>query len=408
MNKPQILKISSVFALIALSYFGAIFFQNRSSELSPRSLSGLRQLNFEYEMVLSDVYEENSLFIGELAKANALFMPKEATEDYPGLLLNMPGRVLELTPTQQITPIELQKIGSYYEANIPELEHVELDQSLEIEGEPVYEFYIDPNVELSSDEDVFSQGIESIAGESRDSKVVVAVMDSGVDVTHPIFDNHTMLPGYNARGRGAPGDEVGHGTHVAGILAQNNAEVAISPYKVYDRSGKLSDVLRALHYATHEDDIDVINMSLGIPSPSYSLEKKLEEARDEGILLVSAAGNDGKSSGFYPASYNSTIAVAGVDPTGRRLSSSNFGTWVDVASLGYRVQSALPGGQYGVKSGTSQAAPVVSAQIAKYLSELENGTQLSRESVLMRLRQDGTLMAGGRLSGAVLLGDFDL
>lgn len=157
------------------------------------------------------------------------------------------------------------------------------------------------------------------------ANVTVAIIDTGLDVTHPEFANHVVSP-RNFTGVGGETDvtdETGHGTHVAGIIgAQANNKIGIAgvasgvnimPIKIISpqSSNGVSALIKAIHYAA-DNGADVINMSISVASDGVSsgLLNAISYARDKGITLVAAAGNDSNPSNISaPASINGVIAV---------------------------------------------------------------------------------------------------
>lgn len=231
------------------------------------------------------------------------------------------------------------------------------------------------------------------------SRVVLAVLDTGMDVTHPEFAGR-VVGAQNFTTGGAPDANVtdadGHGTHVAGIAAAagNNARgvagvawgVKVMPLKVLGGSGGTFDVLDGLMYAVRYAPGDgtrvrVINMSLGIPSAAVSgfFAQAIAEAREAGILVVAAAGNDGRDGPHSPSTAPHCVAVGA---TTRYLGwemlagFSNYGDRLDLTAPGAEILSTLPtagspmGQEYGFADGTSMAAPYVAGvaalMVAKY------------------------------------------
>lgn len=205
--------------------------------------------------------------------------------------------------------------------------------------------------------------------------VTIAVIDTGVDLSHPDLAYKTIA-GYDFVSNDAiPQDDNGHGTHVAGIAAamSNNGEgiagvswgANIMPLKVLNSagSGTYANVAAAIIYAT-DNDAQVINMSLGGSNPSTVLEDAVNYAYGRGMVQVAAAGNSGSASVLYPARYAPVIAVAATDSFNTRASFSNYGPEVDLAAPGASIYSLYPGGGYGYRSGTSMAAPFVSGLAA--------------------------------------------
>lgn len=228
------------------------------------------------------------------------------------------------------------------------------------------------------------------------ASVVVAVVDSGVDLGHPEFAGR-LQPGYNALAPGLPPqDDLGHGTHVAGIVAAagNNAlgiagvawQTTIMPVKVLDSSGGgyASQIADGLRWAADHGAL-VINMSWGGDAPSRTIAEAVDYAYRKGVVLVAAAGNCGGSNYldngclernpvFYPAALPNVIAVAATGPDDQPTSYTNHGSYVNLAAPGgdraAPVWSTLPlsRGGYGSMAGTSMAAPHVSGAAALLLA----------------------------------------
>lgn len=202
--------------------------------------------------------------------------------------------------------------------------------------------------------------------------VIVAVVDTGVQASHPDLQGQ-LLTGFNAITDGsAPNDDVGHGTHVAGIIGAvtNNEEgVAgiswynkILPVKALDNSGAGTtySVAEGIIWAA-DNGAKVINLSLGNYAESQFLHDAIKYAYDRDIVIVSAAGNDNTERPGYPAAYDEVLAVAATNSTGERASFSNYGEYIDVAAPGESIASTYPDNQYAALSGTSMASPHVAA-----------------------------------------------
>lgn len=206
--------------------------------------------------------------------------------------------------------------------------------------------------------------------------VTVAILDTGVDVTHP--DLEGVVDGsFNARdGTADVTDDNGHGTHVAGIVAAGHNSIGIDgaapqvhllAVKVLDANGvgDHSDIARGIVWAV-DHGASVINLSLGGPETSTILAAAVEYAAAHDVVVVAAAGNgalDGNEPS-YPAALDQVIGVGAVGPDDRPAIFSNTGPYVDVAAPGIGIVSTIPGG-YGWLSGTSQAAPFVAAAAAR-------------------------------------------
>jgi len=208
--------------------------------------------------------------------------------------------------------------------------------------------------------------------------LVVAVLDTGVDAAHPDLAGR-VLAGWDSMNPAGDGrrDPNGHGTHVAGIIAAgvDNAEgiagvapgVRILPVRVLDASGNGDDDELALGIIWAVDHgADILNLSIGGAVPSALLEGAIDYALDAGVLVVVAAGNAGASGNVpsYPAAYPQVLAVGATDSADRRAIFSNTGSYLDIAAPGSWIVSTWPGGRYQTSSGTSMAAPFVSAAAA--------------------------------------------
>jgi subtilisin family serine protease len=248
---------------------------------------------------------------------------------------------------------------------------------------------------------------------TKGAGVKVAVLDTGVDLTHPALAGK-LLPGYDfVDGDSNPSEELcaptpctvqgigfGHGTHVAGLIALVAPLAKIIPYRVLDPNGEGNAwvLAEALQQAV-TDGADVINMSLGTQTRTRILESITKlfqcEASDTsnpeldfsdasyvadrtrctnsvGPVIVAAAGNDASSNvNEYPAAENvkGLISVGASNDTQHLASFSNFGSWVQIAAPGEGITSSVPitaanPGGYGTWSGTSMAAPLVAGAAA--------------------------------------------
>jgi thermitase len=207
------------------------------------------------------------------------------------------------------------------------------------------------------------------------ASVLVAVVDSGIDWNHPDLAPNYVPLGYDWVYNDAnPMDDNGHGTHVAGIIAAalNNelgvagvAQVSIMAEKGLDMRGEgyVDDLANAIHHAA-EQGANIISMSWGDYEDSWLLHRALIDAYRAGVLLVAAAGNDATNERMYPAAYDEVIAVSATDQNDYPAWFTNYGDWVELSAPGVNILSTLWNDRYGVKSGTSMAAPYVSGVAA--------------------------------------------
>ena len=216
-----------------------------------------------------------------------------------------------------------------------------------------------------------------------DEDIVIAVVDTGVDLNHPDLKNR-LTKGYNVlENNHHPDDDNGHGTHVAGIIASetNNHEgVAgitwfnkIMPIKAMEAGGygTTFDIAKGIVWAV-DHGADVINLSLGNYQPSALMKKAVDYAYQKNVVLIAAAGNDNTDQPSYPAAYKEVIGVSAISYNGERASFSNFGDYIDVSAPGVQIPSTYFNQQYASLSGTSMASPHVSGLAGLILSANPN------------------------------------
>ncbi|QDU69514.1 S8 family serine peptidase [Engelhardtia mirabilis] len=215
------------------------------------------------------------------------------------------------------------------------------------------------------------------------SPTIVAVIDTGIDLAHPLLAGNIHAPGFDfvlgqpvaadlANGIDDDGDGQvdeahGHGTHMAGLIVLVDPMARLIPYRVLDADGVGTsyDVARAIYRAAI-DGAEVINLSLSLAEPSAAVEEAIEFAHDEcHIAIVAAAGNTGSLGVVYPAAYHEVIAVAAVGVDDVVAPFSAFGKEVDVCAPGVDVYSAMPGNQYALWSGTSMSTAIVSGGVSR-------------------------------------------
>ncbi|MFN3454666.1 MAG: S8 family peptidase [Pseudobdellovibrio sp.] len=242
-----------------------------------------------------------------------------------------------------------------------------------------------------------------------DKKVIVAVIDTGLDINHEDLKNNLWKnpgeTGLDAQGRNKAtngidddgnglvddiygwnfvsnnnklDDNHGHGTHIAGIIGAEagnkkgisgiSPDVSLMILKYYDpkvpNTDNLKNTIKSIDYAV-KMGAHIINYSGGGTEYSQEEHDAVERAQEKGVLFVAAAGNERSNSDehhYYPADYklSNIISVTAIDPTTTVLSSSNYGTeTVDIAAPGQGILSCLPNSTYGLMTGTSQATAFV-------------------------------------------------
>jgi subtilisin family serine protease len=289
--------------------------------------------------------------------------------------------------------------------------------------------------------------------------VRVAVLDTGADLRHPALRGQ-FLRGPDGRvvGRdfvdddadpsevGGPADKGwGHGTHVAGLVALAAPQARLMPVRVLDRAGRgnLWVLAEALLYAVDpdgnpntDDGAHIVNLSLGTSATTRLLNTAVElatcsdddedEAEDDysdpgfdddkqrcnlrpGAVVLAAAGNAGSSTDrVYPAAEGAEgqLAVTAFNQAGGLPTFANRGDWVQLAAPGDKLISPMPGGGYGVWSGTSMAAPLAAGVAALVLSRQPDWKAVD---VTKRLLDRGQPLCGTpfiRLDAAAAVWDY--
>ncbi len=248
--------------------------------------------------------------------------------------------------------------------------------------------------------------------------VTVAIIDTGVDLSHPAL-SPVLVPGYNFISNTASPSELadlppamaaaltqsttsildgqnlvqlnsftvailsqsttsildgpptafGHGTMTAGLVHLVAPGARIMPLKAFgsDGSSDLFNILRAIYYAA-DHGANVISMSFEISQNSASLQSAIQYALSKNVVIVAASGNDGQQMLVYPAAYNTVIGVGSTTNTDAKSSFTNFGTnAVFVAAPGEGVVTTYPGGNYAAGWGTSFSTPLIAGEAALVL-----------------------------------------
>ncbi len=213
---------------------------------------------------------------------------------------------------------------------------------------------------------------EELEGKVKDDYIQVAVLDTGVDTDHEFLEGRLIGSNVNFSNTGAENsveDDFGHGTHVAGIIADNTlSNVYIKPYKVLNCYGNGTESLIAIAVdLAVADGADIINMSLKSNGVFQTMIDSVNNAVAQGVNVVVAAGNDHKDlSKEYvtPACVPSAITVSATDENDKLAEYSNYNGTIDIAAPGNDIKSSYLNNGYVKLSGTSMAAPQVVAGLA--------------------------------------------
>ena len=257
--------------------------------------------------------------------------------------------------------------------------------------------------------------------------VTVAVVDTGVDYNHEDLSGKVIKGKDVADNNNDPmdgGTYKSHGTHVAGIIAAktNNGKgiagiswgskiLAVKVYKDSGGGGTWAIHAAGVKYAA-DKGAKIINYSNWSNSGSTTIHSAVKHATQKGALFVAIAGNAGSSTKTYPGGYPESFTVGNTTSADGRASTSNYGSWVDIAAPGSDILSTVPDNKYANKSGTSMAAPHVAGAAAVVWSRHPSW---SASKVRQRLEKTAKELAGlqlghGRIDlfEAVFNGSFEI
>lgn len=281
--------------------------------------------------------------------------------------------------------------------------------------------------------DIDWPGVDFLSKLAQEREVIVAIIDSGIDMGHPEFKDR-LYAGKDFLDNKDMVDDIGHGTHVAGIIAANadgvgiqgatSSGVKILPLKVLNKDVTsfvykrrlITDIIAdAIGYAI-EAKVSVINMSLGWPQiiNTPKITKVLDAAAEKGIVLVAASGNNNKEVPTWPCSHPAVICVGAVDNEGKLTEFSNHGGKVDLVAPGEWIVSTFPRTLesrslrkqgYEAKNGSSQAAPFVSATAA--MLKLQN-PDMTLSEIKARLYSSARKLTGDQDNRYVRFGSLSM
>jgi subtilisin len=245
--------------------------------------------------------------------------------------------------------------------------------------------------------------IDAELNANKGTGVAVAVIDTGIDLTHPDLAHAVAGANFIHQGQ-SPNDDNGHGTHVAGIIAAANNNfgyVGVAPdatvvaVKVLDSTGAgtLSGVIAGINWVSANHTafhIKVANLSLGAPGFSQALYNAIQGATSAGVTFVVAAGNShANAAGFSPSGFDNVITVSALNPNNTFASYSNYGNVIDLIAPGTNIPSLYKNHGYATLSGTSMASPHVAGSAALWLKDHPDDTFSAVRSALISRGQAG-------------------
>lgn len=214
-------------------------------------------------------------------------------------------------------------------------------------------------------------------------KVVVAVVDTGIDLEHEFLQNRFKKTNFNSSGSGDPNSEMdkinGHGTMVSSVIIDStSSNVIVAGYKVMNDEGVLTELSASLGILQAiEDGVDIVNASFQSNRNEGLMADVLKRAYEENVLVVAAAGNTAdcvEIAERYPAQSFYCLTVASIDTRCLPSTFSSYGRSVDISAPGEDIPVAYPNNRYMLTSGTSLSAPYVSASCALLKALNSNST----------------------------------
>ncbi len=303
------------------------------------------------------------------------------------------------------------------------------DQTEFIEPNYLYQASRRPNdPDYSKQWNMQSINVEAAWDRTKGRGTTVAVIDTGISSVPDLMQTR-LVPGYDfVNDRARADDDHGHGTHVAGTIAQstNNGlgvtgiayEAKLMPLKVLSRQGggTVADIAESIRYAA-DHKADVINMSLGGGGESKLMREAIEYAHRKGVVIVAAAGNAGRNAAEYPARYPHVIGVSALDSVGNKAPYSNFGAGVDISAPGGSLQgnnadggilqnTITPQGDsvFAAFQGTSMASPHVAGVAALIratgIRNPDQVEQILKQSALPIQNDSANHFGAGKLDAA--------
>ncbi len=262
--------------------------------------------------------------------------------------------------------VELASFNS--SIDIPEV--FQISQGFPDESEPILNKSVSP-VDFYGQAGSYDLGIDDAQLIATGKNVVIAVIDNGIDYSHPLMISSTVLPGHDfilntSNPSEQAGSIYGHGTFVTGLLLLTAPDASIMPLRAFDGEGvgDQFNVAKAIDWAV-KHGADIINMSFGTTELIDVLQSAIDDATLNNVVMIAATGNESSDLPYFPAAHPDVIAVAAIDTLELLAGFSNYGDYVDVVAPGVNMYSSLAGEfNWGTWSGTSFSAPIVSGTVA--------------------------------------------
>ena len=401
--KPNLLAVLSLVAILGLSIAtpaalagdGANAYQNDRAVVKLARGASIDEINSDYDTSVVAAIPSRSMFL--------LQLPENSDEEGFEMVLEQD----------------------------PRIEWADLNFQDAVPGGSTQSFFFNVASDLFLTQYAFDRVNFGSGQSSTGQGVVVALLDTGLDVNHPALLGHIAPSSYNFVDgissvadlpNGIDDDDdgfidemVGHGTFIAGLVAHIAPDALILPVKVLDSdgSGDSFQVAQGIYYAM-EHGATVINLSLGTTNESQVLATAVADAHDAGVTVLAAAGNENQLMPLvYPAADPHVIGVASTTSADLKSDFSNYGTYVTISAPGTDIVSLYPDNQYAQCSGTSAATALVSGTAVLLKSA---NLQLTPDQIRFQLQQsaDGIdnlnppyagLLGAGRLNVGAAVAD---
>ena len=234
-------------------------------------------------------------------------------------------------------------------------------------------------------------GLDSAYILSTGKEILVAVVDNGIDLGHPLFagaldSNRYDFVDDDMDPSETEGSAYGHGTFVSGLIKLVAPDSRILPIRSFnsDGIGTTFSAAKGIHWAI-DNGADLINMSFGLETYTEVLSTACSTAVEIGLVLIASSGNNGLQQPIYPAALQNVIAVSAVDTVEFIADFSNYGTFLDLSAPGVNIYSSLAGDyEWGWWSGTSFSSAIVSGVAALVISRSGRFTPYDIQSHLQQ------------------------
>lgn len=325
-----------------------------------------RSLMHRSALVFIDSIPELNVYLVEFGGESTVDSVVDSLRRSPNVIYAEPNNICRLPNVQQVS------IG-----------FPDQDRPIFTLGEEPPSFYEQPGL--------YHVGVDSAHQLASGSGVVVAVLDNGVKLDHPLLISSNVLPGYDFLNDDAdPGEEagylLGHGTFVSGLVLLTSPGCSLLPVRVMSGEGIGNEfcISKALVW-TAAQGARVANLSFGSDARSNLMSDAVAYVTEVGMVLVASVGNDASARPIYPAAMEQTIAIGAIDTTEVLATFSSFGKHLTLVAPGVGIYGPLAGEyEWGTWSGTSFSAPLVTGtvalmlQLAPDLTSVQVADQLAR------------------------------